>query len=587
MQTTHPYPQLDLARYTAWEKPVAALRFLTAAWTVIHDRRLRPRHTFHLVDRSETPLGISAGDVCYSASENDIQLIGRLVVEFEDRRFYSHPGVDVVGILRAIKSNIAARRVVQGGSTITQQLVRNTLLTPDRSLTRKLLEIVLALIVERHYSKKEILFLYSQFVYVGPGVRGFQAASRLIYRRPLAALDVVSLCGLVGLLRQPTRTYPVQNHDRFRQRQTFLARLYSGHKAAESAPSLYPISMSLPNPILACRLEKPRWTLVTQQVRRAQAIASDDVRKVGLTIDRMLQARVDRLLRSTSRESDLERIAAVVLSNRRGEVLAESAWAHGRECELSPSFTGGVQPGSTFKPFAVLAALEEGYAPDSVLQSAPFESSFIKNAKGSPWRVRNYAFQYRGEVTLTEALRFSDNTAFARLTEILPFAKLRATYQRFGLSERGKPTPAIALGAVHGGVSLIRLASAYSAIARNGVYIEPRFVRFIHYTDGSTWWPQASSENVVVSAYPVVSQLRMILAAALPQLAPLGFVGKTGTTRTGSLVAVYNDAVSVAIWLSHRSSRSELDTKSVSALKVFERLIAEVLLGHGKDPFSI
>ena len=205
------HPNLDLARYSAWQKPVAALRFFAAARVAIQERHLRPRHTFHLVDRREVPIGLSAGDVSYSASERDIQLMSGLIVEFEDQRFFCHPGIDVVGILRAVKSNLTAGRIVQGGSTITQQLVRNTLLTPDRSITRKLLEIVLAIIIERHYSKQEILLLYSQFVYLGPRVRGFQAASRLLFRRPLAELDVVSLCGLVGLLRQPTCTYPLRS----------------------------------------------------------------------------------------------------------------------------------------------------------------------------------------------------------------------------------------------------------------------------------------------------------------------------------------------------------------------------------------
>ena len=455
-------------------------------------------------------------------------------------------------------------------------------------MTRKLLEIALALIVERHYSKQEILLLYSQFAYMGPGVRGFQAASRLLYRHPLAELDVVSLCGLLGLLRQPTRDYPLQSHDRFMQRQMFLVRLHTGRNGEGVASTHPPGSGGPPNPILVRGLEKPRWTLATRQICRAKGIASEDIKKVGLTIDRALQSRVDRVLRCTSRESDLERIAAVVLSNRSGDVLAESVWAHGRDCELSPTFTGSMQPGSTFKPFAVLAALEEGFTPEVVLQSAPFESSFVKNAGGLPWRVRNYAFQYRGEVTLAEALRFSDNTAFARLTEIVPLGRLQSAYQRFGLSERGTGTPAIALGAVDGGVSLIRLASAYSAIARNGVYVEPRFVRFIHYADGSTWWPQASTRaNLVVAEYPVVFQLKAILTAALPQLATWGFAGKTGTTRKASLVAAYNDAVSVAIWLSHNNPRSENDTKSVSALKVLERMIAEVFLGHSRDVFSI
>lgn len=579
------HPRLDLARYAGWEKTIAALRFLPEAYDAIKNRRLRPTHTFHLVDCHEVPIGVSSGDVCYAASDDD-GIIGSLVIEFEDRRYYSHLGIDLIGIIRAIRSNLFALRVVQGGSTITQQLVRNTLLTPDRSVTRKILEIVLAVLIERHYSKREILALYCQCVVLGPGVRGFQAASRLLYRRTLANLDVVSLCGLVGLLRQPSRFYPGQSRNLFVQRQTFMARLHTKRKTGQIATNNVCITERLPNPIPVSQMKKPRLTLVMQQVCREQGLASEDIKRVGFTIDRALQARVDLVLRHISRSSDIERIAAVVLSNRQCEVLAESVFANGQECEFSPTFTRGLQPGSTFKPFAVLAALEEGYTPDISLISAPFESTQIKNTDGSSWRVRNYAHKYRENLTLTDALRFSDNTAFARLCEMIPLRSLESVYCRFGLSEFGSTTPAIVLGAVNGGVSLLRLVAAYATIARNGVYIEPRILRFIHYADGSTWWPQVDKDKVVTS-YSAATLLKMILAGTLPQLAPFGFSGKTGTTQTGSLVAAYNDEVSVAVWLGNRGRRSENDNKGWSALRAAERLIAEGLLGHSRNPFKI
>src|SRR6266852_5324021 len=138
-------PQLDLRRYPGWRKPLAAIRFLPVAFDAIRQKRVRPPYTYHLLDRRDSPVGVSAGDVCYFASEEDSELITKLVVALEDRRFYSHPGIDLWGVFRALRSNLLARRVVQGGSTITQQLVRNTLLTPNRSLTRKLLEVLLAL----------------------------------------------------------------------------------------------------------------------------------------------------------------------------------------------------------------------------------------------------------------------------------------------------------------------------------------------------------------------------------------------------------------------------------------------------------
>ncbi len=137
MPTTN-LPQLDLGRYSAWRKALQAVRFLPKALETIRQRQLLPSYSYHLLDRHDEPVGVSAGDVCYYAREEDFNGITELVIALEDRRFYSHPGIDFWGILRALKSNLSARRVVQGGSTITQQLVRNTLLTPDRSLTRKL-----------------------------------------------------------------------------------------------------------------------------------------------------------------------------------------------------------------------------------------------------------------------------------------------------------------------------------------------------------------------------------------------------------------------------------------------------------------
>jgi len=582
-------PQLDLSQYPGWEKPIAAVRFFASAWSSIRQKGLDPAYTYHFMDCRERPLGVSGGDLCYFASDEDTELMNELVLALEDRRFYSHTGVDFWGILRALKSNILAGRVVQGGSTITQQLVRNTLLTPDRSLTRKLLEMILALIVERHYSKREILGLYSQFVYLGPGVRGFQAASRVIYRRSLSQLDAVDQCGLAGLLRRPSTDYPLKTHDNFRRRQAFVARYLASVTSTNRAPR-HPLRPAAPvlNPIPVRDFDKPRWTRVVHQLCATRRLHSADIKRVGLTIDRVLQGHADQILRRASLDPAVDRVAAVVLRNSNSDVLAESAWANGVDCDLSPTFAGTLQPGSTFKPFAMLAALEDGYTADLSLLSAPFQSSVIKNADGSPWRVRNYAFRYHGEVTLTEALRLSDNTAFARLLEYLSPDVLRSVYERFGLTEAGKATPAIALGAVERGVSLMQIASAYSAIARNGVHLKPRFLRFIHYADGTTWWSTTlSTEGVVVSAYPAIRRLQDVLAAALPTLAPLGFSGKTGTTRKGSLVAAYNDFVSLAIWLGYMGPRAEGTSKGLSALTILERFVAEGLLGHRRDPFTI
>lgn len=586
MAKTTQLPQLDLRRYPVWRKPFAALLFLPAALATIRNRQLHPSYTYHLLDRNESPVGLSAGDVCYLAGENDAAPINELVVALEDRRFFSHIGIDLRGVLRALRSNFIARRVVQGGSTITQQLVRNTLLTPDRSLTRKLLELLLALLIERHYSKHEILDLYSQLVYLGPGVRGFQAASRLIYRRSLSQLDAEAQCAIVGLLRRPSKDYPLTEQDSFRHRKAFIAQRLSG-VVERIAMSKTLEKQSDPNPVSLCRLLKPRWTNVAQGLCAEAGVSLRNVKKLGLTLDRRLQAHLDRVLSAASRDPATESVAGVVLDNGTSDVLAETAWSEGLEGEFSSAFNGKLQPGSTFKPFALLAALEAGFGIDWQLLSAPFESSFIKNADGSSWRVRNYAFRYRGKITLADALRFSDNTAFARLVETLPDDTLQSVYERFGLATSGSVTPSIALGAVKNGVSLLQIASAYAAIARLGVYARPRLLRFVHYSDGTTWWPGPPRATTLVSNYSAIRSLHLALASTLPDLALLGFAGKTGSTHRGSLVAAYNDFVSAAIWVGYKRPRLEGSSKGVSALRVLERFVNEALLGHSRDPFSI
>ncbi len=588
MPTTN-LPQLDLGRYSGWRKALQAVRFLPKALETIRQRQLLPSYSYHLLDRRDEPVGVSAGDVCYYAREEDFNCITELVIALEDRRFYSHPGIDFWGILRALKSNLSAGRVVQGGSTITQQLVRNTLLTPDRSLTRKLLELLLALFVERHYTKREILGLYGKLVYTGPGIRGFQTAAKLIYRRSLSQLDADAKFAIVGLLRRPSRDYPTSTQEHFRQRKAFIAgRLKSTIEDGGRPSQISEAPATTANPIAVRGLLKPRWTHVSQDFCVSAGLPARDFRRLGLTVDRRLQSHLDHILNAASRDPVIESVAGVVLDNRRGEILAESAWTHDAESEFSPTFAGSLQPGSTFKPFAALAALEEGFGVDLPLLSAPYESPFIQNADGSPWRVRNYAFRYHGEVTLAQALHLSDNTAFARLTEYLSPDALQSVYERFGLAKSHKITPSIALGAVETGVSLLQIASAYAAIARMGACLEPWFLRFIQYTDGTTWWNGApKKEGQLLSSYGAIHQLRDVLASTLPELSILGFAGKTGTTRRGSLVAAYNDFVSAAVWVGYKRPRIEGTSKGVSALKVLERFVNEALLGHSRDPFTI
>lgn len=166
-----------------------ALFFILSSWEIIRKKNILPRHTYHIFSKFEAPFAISAGDICYPISEGEVERLYPLIVRMEDRRFREHLGLDGRAFIRAIVRNAFTLSLKQGGSTITQQLVRNTLISGERSFLRKAVEAILAVKIERHYSKEEIFRLYCECVYLGRGCRGFQAASKTIYRRPLQKLS--------------------------------------------------------------------------------------------------------------------------------------------------------------------------------------------------------------------------------------------------------------------------------------------------------------------------------------------------------------------------------------------------------------
>jgi len=585
------FPCLDLRQYKKWDKLIKAIKFIPIAFKTIEQKRIQPKYTYHMLDRNSEILGMASGDVCYPVKLDEKDMICRLLVEFEDRRFFSHHGIDVFSIAKALTNNLTKLRIVRGGSTITQQLIRNTILTPDRSFVRKITEIFLALKFEKHYTKSEILFLYSQLVYLGNGVRGFQAASKLIYRKPINKLNKYLSCGIIGLLRRPSLYYPSNNLDNYLKRQAFINNIHKIRHQEEDEKHESDLLFKSPNPIRFNNLGKPRWTHVVNKLLKTEThfqnyIYSQPL-KIGLTIDRKYQNILDSVICDASLNNDIIHAAGVIIDNKTSDILAESSWTYGKEWDFSPTFFGSLQPGSTFKTFAYLTALENGFDSDFQLDSSKFKSRFIKNNDGSYWQVRNYANIYRGNIKLIDAFKHSDNSAFARLAELLDLNMLKSTYHNFHLCEKENITPAIVLGASTKGISLLDLASAYATIARNGIYKKPRLIKYYQDINENLFhFPLLHEDLLLIRNYTNLYDLKFALRQSATLLKGLNFSGKTGTTKTSSLFAGYNDNVSVAIWLNHDYGRKENDHKAITALKVVEQL-AKKLLGHKHDVFTI
>jgi len=575
---------LNLATSSKYRKWYEAVRFLPKAMTFLSLKQLRMERTFHIGDRAGHIIGLSHGDLIYPIDQKGVEKISHLLIALEDRRFYSHHGIDIRGIIRSLLRNIIARRIVQGGSTITQQLVRNTLLTHDRSVARKLLEIFLALIVERYYSKAEILYLYCQLVYLGGGTRGFSGAAKLLYRKPMSSLNYTQTCGLLGLLHLPSVTYPKNSTKNFFCRQKFVTQLLL-RKTANSEENAV-IEQNL-NPINVERMKRPRLSHILEYlIEHEFGAIRPNVKKVVLTINSTVQSVLDQVLQEASCAKNISQATAVILDNSTGEIIAESAWQNGMESEFSAAYFGRIQPGSTFKTFAILAALEQGFNLDLVLESSLFESSFLKDRHNTLWKVRNYGEIYRGHITLKDAFVYSDNTAFARLVELLDLEGLIYAYNRFGLSEANKGHPSIVLGGTTPGVSLLTLASAYRAIARNGVMSAPRFIKYVELTEGNEILAPRHHEEYHVADYNVIVSLKEALKYSGLSFNGLNISGKTGTTSSGSLFAGYDSNISLAIWLGFRTPASERDPKVKTGKQVLEHFVTK-MLGYRSNLFAI
>ena len=407
---------------------------------------------------------------------------------------------------------------------------------------------------------------------MGRGSRGFEAASRVVYRKSFDSLTPSNIPALVGLLGAPEKFHPGNDEKKFWVR------------AEQKARTLGSEVKSIPlNPMRLSRTFSKRIENAVKVELDRLGLAQRDIKSVELTIDEGLQRSIDKELKEISKVSDVRQIAAVVICNKTGDVLAESAWGNGVPSEFSPSFSGRIQPGSTFKTFALLAAIESGLSTDMILESAPYQSP---HTLGGSWSVRNYGNSYREEITLEDALVMSDNTVFARLSELLGIDDLASIYERFSLMEKRSFTRAAVLGGVRDGLSLLRITNAYASIARNGVAIQPRLIRFVEYQSAANVFIGAGAERVVAE-YEATQKLKRILARSGIQSVSLNLPGKTGTTSKGSLFSGYNEDVSVGLWLDFNHEQSEHDPKALTAMQVMKKMGHKLLAWSDQRALAI
>jgi len=453
-------------------------------------------------------------------------------VSIEDQRFYHHFGFDPIGMTRMVFANIRARHIVQGGSTITQQLARNLFLTPDQTIRRKVQELILAVWLETKFSKKQILSLYLNRVYFGEGAYGIEAASQRYFNTPAAKLSVGEAALLAGLMKGPSRYSPVSATERAQTRANLvLNKMVETHaitpEQREEAIS-HPVRVQA---TLANQNAQYFVDWVDQQVRAIVGQPQEDL-VVETTLDLSIQANGERAVRQiVTRDAQAKGVkqAALVAVDGEGRVRAYVGGADYGQSQFDRVTTARRQAGSSWKPFVYLTAMEQGRTPDQPVVDEPLK---IGN-----WEPKNYTGRYLGQITLQTALAQSINTVAARLANEIGTANVAQTARRLGITSPIQTDPSMALGAVE--VSPLEMAQAYAAFSNGGYQVKAYGVERIRTGTGKVLFDHGlgAPPHQQVIGQPALSEMAQMMRQVLvsgtgvrARVPGYDLAGKTGTT---------------------------------------------------------
>ncbi|MGN6548935.1 MAG: PBP1A family penicillin-binding protein, partial [Pararhizobium sp.] len=460
----------------------------------------------------------------------------KALVAIEDRRFYSHFGVDPIGLARALVTDIAAGHTVEGGSTITQQLAKNLFLSPERTLERKVQEVLLALWLEHKFTKDQILDMYLNRVYFGSGAYGVQAAAEKYFHEDAKDLTLEQAALLAGLVKAPSRLSPLNDpkaaHERAKvvleamKESGFITQADIDDALAAKPKKTAPKSKSL-------------WTgsqnyVADMVMKQLPGLLGGEVKQdiiVDTTIDAQLQhdaaEAIDQGIDKYGKKLRIGQGALVALDGT-GAVRALVGGRDYSESQYNRAADARRQPGSSFKPFVYTAAMEMGRTPMSVRNDAPIK---IGN-----WTPENYEGTYEGPVTLNQALAHSINTVAAQLVMEVGPKTVVDTAHRLGINSDIQPNASIALGTSE--VSLLELTSAYAPFMNGGYKAPPYVISKVTTTDGKVLYQRPEAQPKQVLKPEIIAEMDSMLESVVKigtgraaRLDNWQMGGKTGTTQ--------------------------------------------------------
>ncbi|WP_411034452.1 transglycosylase domain-containing protein [Shinella sp. BYT-45] len=500
--------------------------------------------------------GLTGGEAL--SLENMSPYIPQAVIAIEDRRFYSHFGVDPLGLARAMLTNITSGRMVQGGSTLTQQLAKNLFLSPERTLERKVQEVLLAFWLEHKYSKDQILAMYLNRVFFGSNSYGVEAASRRYFNKSARDVNLGEAALLAGLLKAPSRLSPARDPEAAEER----AQVVLGAMREEGFITDNEIKTAMSQtPARA----KSYWSgaehyaadMVMAQLPGMIGDVTEDL-VIDTTIDLDLERKADEAISAMLEKEGAKANAsqaALVSIDGTGAIRALVGGRDYAESQFDRASKAKRQPGSAFKPFVYAAALESGRSPLSVRNDAP-----VRIGK---WTPENYDQKYRGEVTLASALANSLNTIAAQLVmEVGPEEVIKLA-RRLGIESDLQANASIALGTSE--VTLVELTAAYAPFMNGGYKATPHIIRRISTADGRVLYENTYDNPPRVLEPDVVSMMNGMMMRVITdgtgknaRIPGWQAAGKTGTTQSfrDALFVGYTSNLTTGVWFGNDDGKS-------------------------------
>jgi penicillin-binding protein 1B len=524
-------------------------------------------------------------------------LMVEAILSIEDRRFFEHSGLDLFGIGRALLRNAGDERMGQGGSTITQQLVKNTYLSPERTLRRKFAEAMISFTLERRLSKQDILALYCNEVYLGQrqatAVRGVEQAAQVFFGKELKELTLAEAATIAGMIQSPNRYAPDRHPEAATERRNVVlgAMARDGHITNEAAQAAARESLAVAPAGNRDQSVAPYFIDYVNRVVESHMAGSSDVDERGLriytTIDPDLQQlaetaikrQLERLDKSYGKRGVVPQAALVALDPKTGNVLAMVGGRNYEDSQLNRATDAHRQPGSVFKPIVYSAALESGISPLGLYQDAPREFAYDRRAT---YRPANYGGAYSmRDVTARTGLVRSLNVVTVDVAMQTGLQRIATLAQGFGL-QKPEPYPSLALGTTE--ATPLELAAAYTVFANDGQRVEPNVIAHATDSSGAELFSGSVRARQVIkptTAYMITDMLADVIdhgtaRSARGSVRKTAIAGKTGTSRDGWFVG-YTPNLVCAVWIGFDDNKQLGMTGAEAALPAWTEFVREAV----------